>query len=222
MYPWERARQFPQTFLYLRTPTAIEHSEDLLEALYEDWVAQGWGDAVELAMPIDGGTWENGFVAGVHLYERPADIAEALARALQLFDGWGIINTRRERAEWVAEGPISSFFNTRGASSPRSVAQIFLGFDNERFNEEAVDELRNVYGPVNCVPVFHFRDGRILLLNSSDPARLIKARLQRAMRRIEYVCGCAGDGEPFAKNDEAIWELVNLRTLSFSAPDDDV
>lgn len=222
MYYRYEARQFPETFFYLRTPRAVEHSDDAFEALYREWHQQGWPEQISLLTPMDGGTWEDGVVLGLHTTTHPTDIARAIRPALDKFDAWALLNTSRQWAEWTGSGPVSAYFDPNavfGVAPP--TAQLFLGFDDsERIPEPAVDVIRNVYGRGKCVPVFHFRDGRILLINTRDPARTIRSRLANAARRIDYLCGCDASGEPFSKDDDPVWE-DSFIDLSFSAPEDE-
>ncbi|MGA8596989.1 MAG: hypothetical protein WB676_19940 [Bryobacteraceae bacterium] len=211
--------EYPQTFLYLRTPMALEHADELWESLSDAWDAQQWPESIERLIPLNEGTWENGLVLGVRWMLSASEFSGALSSALAKFDAWAVINTRGEWKESVSGGPLSAYFDALPAA-PSPTAQIFLGFDPIRHPEQAIDSLRNVYGRDNCLPVFHFRDGRILLLRSAQPARVIRARIADAARRIDCVSGCDAFGEPFSKDDRPIWETDSLHGLWFDSPDE--
>jgi len=210
---------YPQTFLYLRTPMAVEYADELWESLSGAWDAQQWPESIEWLMPFEDGTWEDGLVLGMRWMLSPSEFSAALSSALAEFDAWAVINARGEWTESVSGGPLSAYFNAL-PTSPSPTAQIFLGFDSIRHPEGSIDLLRNVYGRDHCVPVFHFRDGRILLLRSADPARVIRARIARAARRVDYVSGCDAFGEPFSKDDRPIWEVDSVHDLSFGSAEE--
>jgi hypothetical protein len=225
MYELEQSRPYPETFLYLRTRLAVEFSASILRSLH---VAlrpfappRPDEDRVELLLPFyEDGTWENGFVLGLYTSARPSELANVLKPALDEYDAWQIRNTRGEWAEWIGKGPLSAYYKDKQESIP--TAQIFLGFgDPEDMSEEAVAGVRAVYGDDRCLPVLHFRDGRILLLKTEQSARLIQNRLRSALSRIDYACGCDAAGEPFSDDDTPIWKAVSLEWLEFGAKDDD-
>jgi hypothetical protein len=202
---------------------ALEYADELWDALYEAWDTR-WEDRIERLTPMDEETtWENGLVLGLHLKLPPSDIADAIAPALSQFDAWAILNTRGEWIESVTEGPMSVYFNafSTPGKAPPPTAQIFLGFDLIRHPEQAIDALRNVYRRDSCIPVLHFRDGRILLLRSSEPARLIRARMSGVARQIDCLCGCDASGESFSKDDRSVWEIDSIGDLSFGPPEDE-
>jgi hypothetical protein len=192
----------------------IKYHDDLWKALYDQWAAEGWEQRIECLMPMEGGTWEDGLVLGLHSKLRACNLATAISPALAQFDAWAILNTQGEWIESVAGGPLSAYFHLVGGSKG-CTAQIFLSFDPNKPPEQAIDSLRNVYGRNVCLPVFHFRDGRILLLKSSEPARLIRARIASVARQIDSVCGCDAFGVTFSTDDRDIWETDSIANLSF-------
>jgi hypothetical protein len=211
---WQLPTLNPRTYLYLRTRTAIEYANEALALL-----SAAWSVRVELLQPFINGTWENGLVLGLNTESHPRELADTMKPGLDSFDAWAIHNVRGEYAEWIADGPVSVHY--RATESPNSgSAQIFLGFDNisdPARGDNIVESIRQIYGPEKCRPVFHFRDGRIMLLATREPARTIFRRIERAARNRVYetsVCDCRG--EPFGIDGREIWDPVWLEQLSFS------
>ena len=209
---------YPRTFLYLRTRTAIEYADEALARLSE-----GWYRRAELLFPFSNGTWENGLVLGLNTEDRPSELANAMKSGLDSFDAWAIHNVKGEYAEWISDGPLSIHY--RAMESPDDgTAQLFLGFDNvsdPARGDNIVDSIRQIYGTEKCRPVFHFRDGRILLVSTHEPARTISRRIERAARNRVYetsVCDCRG--EPFSIDGRSMWDPVWLRELSFNPETD--
>lgn len=215
-YGFTPERLFPNMFLYLRTRVGIRHDDEALPAL-----AELWPGGVELLRPFeDGQTWSNGVVFGLKDNSTPREVANRLESALSRFDAWALYSARGESAEWIGEGPIAAFL-----SHKRDViAQIFLGFDNEdRPPEEVIDGLRAVYGEARCVPAFHFRDGRILLVDTKEPASMIFRRVQKVIEVLPRrwnrrqlpryflhfsCCDCSGDS--FVPDDRQIWKVTGV------------
>lgn len=221
MYDYLEPRT-PETFLYLRTTLAVDLATPELGALAEAYqpfaLSPPHNDRAELLLPLEGATWENGLVLGLHSREHPQQLAKALAPALGRFDAWQIRNARGEWAEWIGEGPLSLYYGSRQRAIP--TAQIFLGFeDAEDIDERAIDAVRAIYSPERCQPVLHLRDGRVLLLNTDEPARLIQNRMKKALDKIGHWCGCDHYGAPFARDDAIMWETVWLETLCFGNDD---
>ncbi len=210
-----KAHRLPQTFLYLRTSIAIEHCDDLIESICSQWTAKGWNDVIHLLRPKDGGTWKDGLVIGTPMVIDPEAIRGALEPALTKFREWMIINLRGECCE-SSGGMISSSFQ---AWEPLSVFQIFLAYENDQTPERGLELLRKTLGEDRCVPIFWFRDGRILLFNSPQPAATVYNRLRSKVQGIDFVCGADSDGDVFTIGwDGPIWEVIPLEYLTFDPP----
>jgi hypothetical protein len=216
----------PATYIYLRTPQALEYcADDLLDDLYEEWTSNNLNEHVLLLCPMGHSeSWEDGIVFGIWSELSPAEIAKALMPALEKFDAWAIVDfERRECMEWIGGGPVSSYFKFLQAfNATPPIAQLFLGFnDPDRVPEREIEAIRRIYGSTKCVAVFHLRNGRVLFINSSEPASIIWRRIERIAQRIDYVSGLDATGSRFCKQiNDACWELISLEDLMFG-PDRD-
>jgi hypothetical protein len=222
---FETERPYPNTFLYLRTRTSIAYANDALGELWESV----WPFDADWLMPFEEATWEDGLVIGLNTDEPPQGLADQMKSPLALFDAWTIHNLKGEWAEWTGNGPISAYFGL--GASPVRTAQLFLTFNDpsDDPDEAAIDILRAVYGRDRSLPILHFRDGRILLINTDEPGRTIFRRLegnkprqsqfdrrQRQRKRWDCnFCGCDSSGDPFAADGRIIWERLPFDGLFF-------
>jgi hypothetical protein len=228
---FEIEQHYPRTFLYLRTRTSVVFANDALEGLCEIWPHD-----VDCLLPFrNEATWEDGLVLGLHTDEPPQELARLMNPALTLFDAWAIHNTKGEWVEWTGQGPLSAYFAL--GAPPLPTAQLFLLFQGtaKAPDEAAIDALRALYGRERCLPTFHFRDGRILLVNTEEPARTIFRRIERSRptpsrsyhrkpetTRSDYdFCVCDSAGDPFAPDGRPIWERTSLEGLYFVDEDND-
>lgn len=205
----------PTTFLYLRTKLTVGLASDAIYGLYLEWQAFAppppYEDRAHLLMPINGGTWADGIVFGLPTIVQPKHLGTTMKPALDQFGEWQIVNLNGEWAESANPGLLSRFFKQR---REKRFAQIFVGYDAAVAPpDQAIDALCAVYGPDKCMPVMHFRDGKILLLSTSDPARVIHRKMRQACKGLDYLCGCDFAGEAFSSGDLQIWDYTSLRVL---------
>jgi hypothetical protein len=186
---------------------ALQHCNDLFDMLRQQWRESGWTQLVLALKPWKTDTWENGVVFGTFLTQAPSDIESAFRRALRKFDAWAILNTIGEWRESGGRGSLSTlanFFNKNQTSN--RFFQIFISCRAGRRSERALALLRDALGSDDCVPVFYFRDGRIMLFRNTQPPNLLPTRLKPLLRNLNYVCGCDLDGGEFSTWGGPIWD----------------
>lgn len=169
-------------YLSLRTRRSLDWEDDCFKQLAKvvpfeiDVMGLGRGAWI----------WEDGCVFKLRNKLAALDMANALRPGLELFESWAVHDASGSFIEYPSGGPMSRFFDldydakTRGAFS-----RIFvMRGENDKLYEQTVSRLRNeMRAP--CLPVFHFRDGQIMMLQSDESARITSQRSPQQFSRLQ-------------------------------------
>jgi hypothetical protein len=229
-------------FLYFRTPRNILYSNRALTAFLR-------GLPEPMQMGLDGEdptsrttslfvfgkehvTWEDGFVARFWSHETPSDIAKQMSDTLSEFEAWAIHDCQHDFVENPPGGQLSRFFGKIAEpNSAKSIAlsQIFiLGQEYDRKFDNTVDQIRASMKPGQlCLPVFHFRDGRIIFLNSEEPGNITAHRCKNHLKRLKRwgIVDSGGRAFSAAGEDDLVWqdippEIIGRYDFGFGGPED--
>jgi hypothetical protein len=109
------------------------------------------------------------------------DLAKELAEPLASFESWAMIDDRGTYTESISGGPLSVFFS-RAQEDERydgNISQIFLLWNPENpWAARAVEDVRPSLKGLH-MPLFHFRDGEIILLASNEAGSLTTQRCHK-------------------------------------------
>ncbi|MFN3859702.1 MAG: hypothetical protein ACK4RV_18315 [Caulobacter sp.] len=209
--------EYTEKFLFLRTRLAVDLSDDVLLPLVE---SLDWRDNYLLfsAQQAGGGyTWKNGLVFRIGDERTCADIAGELSSELSAFDSWAIHNSENDFVEFPLGGPIGSYFNSAVPGSGPSAMLFLLEPEGCPIQEDLASRVRDRF-PASA-PVFHFRDGRILMTRAPDPFRIITNRIGNLADRYAGFAGCDRDGVSFERGREnpGIWREIGFSELRFAS-----
>lgn len=209
-------------FLFLRTRLAVSATNEPLDAL-----ADALPERVELLSFPSGPrndpwgeseTWEDGYVFRLDKVMTPSALADQLKDALALFDAWAI----HDGDALCAEGPYPSLVSDYYSRHRGGAIMVGLHVaDGARDPDAVYDRVRSALSP-HCRPVFHFRDGRILMFPAGIPAPQFWRRVERYARDIKHMAAWDRFGAAYYKRDEAwdLWQPVSLFELDFGAEGD--
>jgi hypothetical protein len=219
-------------FFFLRTKRGIQSAEAGIDAVREGFpfpaaqtnvFADGNSIADPASMLLLGKnrvTWEDGFVIRLQTYRPVIDIGNSMQGALDQFDAWAVHNGCGDFKESFSGGLISRFFENlwdgeysilaklnRPHRAP--ISQLFLmRREDDRRYQDTVDQIRSSMGE-DCLslPVFHFRNGHVLFLNSSEPGNITIRRCGGHLSRLESWAILDSGGHSFTKTGEdgTIW-----------------
>lgn len=198
-------------YLFLRTRTALCYADSALASL-----AQAIGYQVELlTLTRQSPTWEDGMVIRLLADECPAELAKKWREALSSFDAWAIHDGHGSSSETLGGGPLASAFESAHARGTLGVTQLYFAFRRRDSNRAfRVDRLRRAL-QLKSNPVFHFRDGRVLFLDTNEPVATTRRRIE-GQRLLLYWCAiCDASHETLAltANPGRCWNLVSLNEL---------
>jgi hypothetical protein len=167
-----------------------------------------------LGLGDEGSVWNNGLVLRVQHVLPPADMARKIRSVLDEFDAWAIHDGIGDFMEHPSGGPLSRFFE----SSPGApFSQIFVLYRNtDSKYDQTVDRLRSQMKGL-CLPVFHFRDGQIMMLRSQESGRVTSQRCARQLPRFEGWAIVDSSGASYSRVGETdeIWEPTRPSELYF-------
>lgn len=169
-------------YLYLRTKTAMEYADAALPALELEEIENDYGAIKQLDFG-DGEAWQDGTVLRIPALGDFSKLATRLKNALSAVEAWGIHDSEQRFAEHLGVGPLGGFFL---AHKRKPISQIYLKYEREAPKPQSwVDQLRQHLEPhAACRPVFHLRNGIILLAASDEPPKVIFGRCQRFVRGL--------------------------------------
>jgi hypothetical protein len=230
-------------FVFLRTRIAVDHADESLRALAEYFPYPDPPTTMELMLNRtdhiiqylgfgrDAATWEDGVVIRFKTKKAPVDVEYALRPALDKFDGWLIHDSRDKFCESPTGGPLDRFFHRLWGDdynemirSPYAaqlpISQIFvMGRDDDKNYESTVNNIRTSMAPgCLCLPVFYFRSGQILFLNSKESGNITIKRCGHHLRRLEHwsIIDSLGDSYSTKGREESTWVETDLSDLRFT------
>lgn len=237
----------PYTFVFLRTRIAVNHADESLRALAEYFPYPDPPTELELMLNRtdhvieylgfgkDASTWEDGVVIRFKTKKTPIDVEYALRPALDKFDGRLIHDGRRNFLESPTGGPLDRFLyrlwddndddgydytKMRWPYEQLPISQLFLmSRNNDRNYETTVDKIRTSMASDSlCLPVFYFRFGQVLFLNSEEPGHITINRCGRYLGRFAHwrIIDCLGNTYSAVGRDESAWKQTDLSTLRFT------
>jgi len=198
-------------FVFFRTALALEFEQGALKAL-----AEILPEPPMLGLGPKGLILSNGPVLRLKRQIRPPfDTARALNRALDKLEAWAIHECYGEFEENPKGGPLSRYFDANPPGIPFS--QIFvLARKGDAKYEQTVVQLRSrMKAP--CTPVFHFRDGQIMMLRSKESGTITKQRCADQLRLQNWVIvdssgvSCSSVGET-----KRIWQPCGRDDIDFT------
>jgi hypothetical protein len=205
-------------FLYLRTKLAIEHDDQTISELAEAFPFQAMRSVSiheqyardPLPVQVMPTAWANGTIIKFRSRLAPVDLATAMQEALAKFDAWAIIDLAGDFADSAAIGPISQFF-----SQHQTFSQIcIIAKDNDVQYEKAAEGIRSTLRGVS-LPVFHFRDGKIILVATKEPASITSNRCRRYLDKMSYWAIIDHTGRALSSDVDDDWIDVYLDSLSY-------
>jgi hypothetical protein len=198
-------------YVFLRTRMALRYADSALASL-----AQAIGYQVELlTLTRQSPTWEDGMVIRVPVDERPAELAQKWREALSGFDAWAIHDGHGSSSETMGDGPLAGAFKSAHAHGALGVTQLYFAFRRRDSNRaHRVERLRLALN-LKSDPVFHFRDGRVLFLDTREPAATTYRRVEGQRLSLYWCVICDASHETLAltANPGRCWNLVSLNEL---------
>ena len=199
---------FRTRFLYLRTRTAFRHASGAMEALHrvqKDQMSLFGFHRADLHQ-----VWEDGIALRLRTNKTPEYIRAEFGSALDEFDMWAIHDGESRCIDAGGGiGPTSHFFDSanRRSDSNCRVVQLFVRYWADDTKVEAIlGHLHQVYQDALFKPVFHFKDGRIYLAHTKEPAEVTcRLPFNQAVRRLPGFAVCESDG---ALSGKASWRSL--------------
>jgi hypothetical protein len=167
-----------------------------------------------LGLGAEGSVWDNGLVLRVQHVLPPVDMARRIRSVLDEFDAWAIHDGIGDFIEHPSGGPLSRFLKP---SPGAPFSQIFVLYrDTDPNCEQTVDRVRSQMKAL-CLPVFHFRDGQIMMLRSKESGRVTSQRCARQLPRFEgwAIVDSSGASYTTVGETEDIWEPTRPNELYF-------
>lgn len=179
MVSWETKSYF----VYLRAKMALD-----LDARAQAALAQMRGDVNAVLSVVPGApTFADGIVLNLWTRRDLGELKDAWAQHLAKFDAWAIHDCE-SIFEGIGGGPASNALN--GLSVSRlPLKQIFAVFyradepEPNRLDADGLVEALTSFLPGAVRTAFHFRNGRIMLLRTDAPIRMLMRRLERDFPR---------------------------------------
>lgn len=207
--PWHRSNSF-RNFVFLRTKMALAYSTQAIDSfmdLQPEWIR---------ILKIDGDYlfWDDGLILHCDTYEQADNWPKIIGDALSHFDAWAIADNRGNYSEALPNGTFSGFFepSTNMAAVYSGYAQIFLQFqENSKNPNDLIDQVRVCFDQTKCRPVFHYRNGRVLFLRTTDPASIILRRVERHSTKFRRFVVIDSENEFLSANGSVgHWECGDL------------
>ena len=172
---------FRDVYLYLQSRIAIEYADDARKALGEK--ISTYIDVLSLG---NTNSWKDGALFKFQIKSDATDLAEELRAELNLFEHWAVFDDRGNYKESIDSGPFSTFLksivNTRGPNL--FFSQLCIKWREEHpWINNTVKKLRDSLNKKNA-PVFYFRDGQIILIDTNEPGNITRQRCQRIARDL--------------------------------------
>ncbi len=207
-------------FLYLRTKLAIEHETPTIGELAKVFPFQAMKSAAipqqyardplpVQAMPTP---WANGTIIRFRSRLVPVDLAAAMKEALAKFDAWAIVDLAGEFADSAEIGPVAQFL-----SQHQTFSQIYIiAEDNDGQYERAAEGIRSALRDVS-LPAFHFRDGKIILVATEEPASITARRCRSYLDKMAYWAIIDQSGRALSCDVDDDWVDIYLDCLSYQS-----
>ncbi len=198
-------------YAFLRTRTALCYADSAMASL-----AHAIGSQVELlTLTRRSPTWEDGMVIRFLADESPAELATKWRETLSNFDAWAIHDAHGLSSETIVRGPIASAFKSAHAQGTLGMTQLYFAFRRKDSNRSQTGERLRQALQVTSVPVFHFRDGRILLLDTHEPATTTQRRLEGKRLALYWyaICDAGHNALVLTANPGRCWTVVSLDEL---------
>lgn len=194
-------------FVYLRTRMALE-----LDPRAQAALAQMRGDTNAVLSIVPGlPTFVDGVVLNIWTARELTELKDAWAHHLARFEAWAIHDCE-SIFENIGDGPASNALNGLG-SAGLPLKQVFAVFypagvpePNRLDADGLVDAVTAGLMPHPVRTAFHFRNGRIMVLRTDAPIRMLMRRLERGFPREQR-----RDGRP---------PLRRVHEIAMTAPDD--
>ena len=215
-------------FIFLRTKSAIDLEEKVLESLADHFPYSSDDHLVDLVgFGESECTWENGLMMRISSDQPVRVIAERLRPALATCDAWIVYHSAIDFVEFPVSGLVSKFFGQawdddfseaeimRRTDGGR-ISQIFaMSPNSDSLYEQTINQIRaSMVG--ECLPVFHFRNGQVMFLNSREPAGITAQRCMRFLRRLEHWAITDPEGNTLSDDGDDVWRATELAGLRFS------
>lgn len=221
-YPWKRPgyrSKRNDTFVFLRTKTALKYATKPIDSFRRNCPA--WINILGIYHSANEYIrWENGIVLHCELYETAEIWPEAMEAALSKFESWGALDDSGHFSESISNGPFSRFFHPDGkAAHTEKFAQIYLHFRGNREDpDQLVDKLRSCFWGKRVVPVFHFNNGRVLLVETDEPCTILRRRIESELRNFQKVT--IFDSELEDWSTQGAVEFYNVDDLDLTRPEE--
>ena len=136
-----------------------------------------------LAFKREGFTWSDGVIINFETSKSPDAIAGRMKDALDQFESWAIWNDNCEYSEKLSGGLLTRFFERREG---RSISSIYvMAREGDAHFESSIEDLRSQLNGPN-LPIFHFRDGQVLLRWTDEPSKITVRRAQQRLNRFDH------------------------------------
>jgi hypothetical protein len=219
-------------YVYLRTRFAVDHDDDAIRAI-EAMI----GDFPEMLSPNGDYTpFSNGFVIRYIAKQVTASgLAEEWKDHLKYFEAWAIHDGMADFVESFANGPTSVALERLKATDQNGrllpLSQVFAVFHDaeadaetkRRYDCDQAAEFIKGSWRHTTLPAFHFENGRVLLVGTTESAVTMNRRLEvrlprrpgshpRNRPRFEEIVICdgtPGDGQTFFSGAPA-WHHCTL------------
>ncbi len=214
------------TFIYLRTKQTVEEDFETLRSLANGFpYAVGRSllttethhanDAFVIPMLFlgkDETTWENGFIIRLPTYRELDDIIPWLEPAVSEFDSWAIYQRNHAFRESSNSTLFGQFFWFAGKTS---ISQIFVRSDEPDYKIfSIVEEIRSTLRKA-CDYVFNFKDGKVLLLSTEEPATITARRCASALGKLDAWVIVDTTGYTHSDpNSSNVWAETSLDTFA--------
>ncbi|MGH6795753.1 MAG: hypothetical protein ACREDD_07580 [Methylocella sp.] len=157
--------------------------------------------------------WTDGTIIRFQSRLAPVELAAIMQETLAMFDAWAIIDLAGESVDNVgAAGPISQFFEQRRV---KTFSQIYIIAKNKDAKYEmAADGIKTKLA-ANSQPAFHFRDGKIILVSTNEPASITASRCRYYLDKMLYLAIIDHSGMALSRDVDDDWVDIYLDSLSY-------
>jgi hypothetical protein len=192
-------------YIFIRTRLPIGQSPEFFSALGE--VLGTTGLVPVLGFGKDSVSWNHGYVIRFKDCQNRFTIdgmRTEYGAPLSVSDGWAIFDVNGDFLECPAGGPMGRFFEKTGRSA---FSQIYLiAAEGDQRAASALEQVKSAMRR-ECLPVFHFRDGQILFLDSNESAQVTLRRCESSLRHFRHWAIIDRDGRCLTAKgeDDSIW-----------------
>lgn len=207
-----------EIFLFARMRTAIEFADGAIQALAK--VCPFKTHLLEIG--CDHVVWGNGFALRFTTFygEGPKELCHSMETGLRELEAWAMHDGRGEHAESDRGGPFTRYFDVM-PNQTDEISQIFImGNPNSPKYQDRLDIVRSRLKGT-CLPVFYFKDGQIIFLNTRESGSITNQRCGPEIRHFDEWFTLDSRGEIFSPEGlvKSGWHWILLSELTFS--DDD-